>query len=256
MTCWEIQEHMDGYLDHELDPVRSFDIQRHLDRCLDCSRLHRNRMEMRAALRDDALRYRAPDSLRQAVAAAIANDTAAPPRPAIAQQASAQPSARRGRRWIWTTASIAAAAAFAVLVWIRPSENPVEHDVFQSHLRSLMADHLTDVVSTDQHTVKPWFAGKLDFSPPVKTLDAQGFILAGGRLDYIGGRPVAALVYRRRLHVINVFIWPSGSSGDLEKESSRQGYNIIRRIHGGTEYWLISDVEPGDLRDLAAQLVQ
>jgi anti-sigma factor RsiW len=119
-----------------------------------------------------------------------------------------------------------------------------------------MADHLTDVPSSDQHTVKPWFNGKLDFSPTVKDLREHGFSLNGGRVDYIGNRPVAALVYQCRQHSINLFVWPSASAPAVnEKAEERQGYNLIRWSNGGMTYWAISDLNLVELQQFA-QLIR
>ncbi len=126
-----------------------------------------------------------------------------------------------------------------------------------SHIRSLMASHLTDVASTDQHTVKPWFNGKLDFSPPVVDPSTSGYPLVGGRLDYVRGRPVAALVYQRRKHLINVFVWPDEGARDSNAPPrTQQGYHVIHETHGGMSYWIVSDLNPGELSILARLLVQ
>jgi anti-sigma factor RsiW len=128
----------------------------------------------------------------------------------------------------------------------------VAREVLTSHLRSLMPGHLMDVVSTDQHTVKPWFDGRIDFSPPVKDFAADGFRLAGGRLDYLAGRPVAALVYQRRKHIVNVFVWPAADGSQSAVESTaHDGYNLLHWQRGGMNYWMASDLSAQEMGDFA-----
>ena len=162
----------------------------------------------------------------------------------------------------WFTVPLALAAALAVVFGLqflnqrgmfdRSGGNALAEEVISSHIRSLLASHLLDVPSSDQHTVKPWFDGKLKFSPPVQDFTTQGFPLMGGRLDYINGREVAALVYHRNKHIINLFIAPS-ESGRTEavQSSAKDGYNVLHWARDGFEFWAVSDVSAGDLRAFA-----
>ncbi|MGC2520358.1 MAG: anti-sigma factor, partial [Burkholderiales bacterium] len=151
-------------------------------------------------------------------------------------------------------------AGVALLTWVlaaallRPGEEErLAQDVLASHVRSTLGNHLIDVASSDQHTVKPWLSGKLNFSPPVMDLSGQGFELAGGRLDYVAERPVAVLVYKRRQHVVDVFVWPA--AGDSARRSaSQRGFNLVHFARGGMNYWAVSDLDANELADFAQLL--
>ena len=248
MGCQETQALIDGFVDGELDLVRSIELERHLHDCPVCSAVHQDRATLRAAMRTDALRYRAPAGLAKRVHAALVERDRGEEAP---------------RKWIpgWLVAQWPSAAATAVALvlvamwWVRPVETPLGREVVESHIRSMMASHLTDVLSTDQHTVKPWFAGKLDFSPPVRDLSAEGFRLIGGRLDYLDHHPVAAVVYGRNQHVINVFVWPVTGADRSMHAAALQGFNTIDAVRSGMAYWLVSDLNRGELEQLGERLI-
>ena len=157
----------------------------------------------------------------------------------------------------WRALSTAAACGVAATLLgtqfliISAGDDNLMQQVTSSHTRALMAHHLTDVVSSDQHTVKPWFAGKIDYSPRVRDYATEGFELAGGRLDYVNDRVVAALVYKRRLHVIDVYSWPTVESNSSVSKRTRHGINLVEWIDGGMKYCAVSDIEFGELNELA-----
>lgn len=239
MRCAELLSWLDGYVDEELDLARSLEIERHLAECAACAGRTEGLRKLRSAITANASYYAAPPDLRKRVEGLL-------PRPK--------------RRPVWKIAWVPAAAALAaslatvLIIGVRPS-NTIEHEVVSSHYRSLLANHLTDVASSDRHTVKPWFTGKLDFSADVFDLSASGFPLAGGRLDYIDGRTVAALVYHRGRHVINVFVWPDSASARPPRADSVRGYNVVHWSAAGMAWWAVSDVNAADLKQLAALLI-
>lgn len=231
---------LNAYIDGELDLVTSLDIEEHLKGCAACSRQLQTLVDLHAATSDRSLRYAAPAGLEKRIRASL-RETApsAPPRLAFS--------------WRWFTPAVALVAAMFVLGffargWLAPNpQTALAQQVQMAHVRSLMADHLVDVVSSDQHTVKPWFDGKLPFAPPVPDLAPQGFPLAGGRLDYLDGEPVAALVYQRGKHLINLFIWPSAEKPQGLQNTTYNGYHIYHWDQSGMTFWAVSDVNPADL---------
>ena len=245
MSCSEVRTFLSAHLDGELDLAREVEIEEHLRTCGDCSRMHRAQSALRSALKPEDLYFRAPAHLAQRIRSA-------------AQPTQPKPSRSTPRLPGWLGAAAAAAAVVALAVWVSPMlsrrsrTDRIAQDVVSAHIRSLMPGHLTDVPSSENHTVKPWFAGKLDFSPPVADLAAEGFPLVGGRLDYAGERPIAALVYRKGEHLINLFAWPSGSTPESAVTvDARQGYNILSWTRGQTTFWAISDVNAAELRQFA-----
>ena len=245
MNCAETKLLLHPYIDGELDLVRSLDVEKHIQACAGCLAENQSLRSLRSALRSSALTYSAPQSLRNSV-----REMALPPKPKT--NSPRVP-------WLWQWWSFGATALAALLLIMRPAGNgngdQLADEMVSNHVRSLMASHLTDVVSSDQHTVKPWFNGKLDFAPSVKDFAAQGFPLVGGRLDYLNGREVAALVYQRNKHIINVFVWPASQGKESASESLR-GYNLANRDVNGLHYALVSDLnatELGQLADLIGQ---
>jgi anti-sigma factor RsiW len=261
MSCHEIRDLLHAFLDDELDPVRALSVQRHLDACPECAREHAVHRSLRASLRDEALYFRSPRVSRDASAPPSARTAEVEHRAGWLGAAGALRRVRWG--WLPAGATAAALAVTVIAIWRFGSlrsgavaDDLLRQDVVASHVRSLMASHLTDVPSSDQHTVKPWFNGRLDFSPPVKDLAAEGFPLVGGRLDYLAGRSVAALVYKRHLHVINLMVWPSPGEPDRPPTATPQhGYQVLHWTQGGMSYWAVSDLNQNEMKEFVG-LVQ
>jgi anti-sigma factor RsiW len=253
MTCDDAHRLIQGYADRELDLRTSLDLEQHLSECAGCASEYRSIVAIRTALKVDLPYYQAPTTLikriRSSTRAAIRTETGS------SRLREFVAGARR-----WPVAAAAAVVLVAIAIHgLNPSPpsigDALGREVVASHVRSLMANHLTDVLSSNQHTVKPWFDGKLDFAPVVLDLSAEGFPLVGGRLDYLDGHPVAALVYHYRLHVINLFTWPNADVPDTEPQlTAQQGYNSVQWRESGMEYWAVSDVAPAELEKLAQRV--
>ena len=248
MNCAEAKDLVHLYIDQELDLVRVVEVDKHLQSCAACRALYDRQRALRSTLKSDGSYHRAPPELRERLGFALRAET----------KGAARPPARWPGRWN-TGLAIAATVLLsvsAVLYLALPApHNRLVDDLVSSHVRSLMVNHLADVASSDQHTVKPWFNGKLDYSPPVDDLTAQGFPLIGGRLDYVDDHPVAALVYRHRLHVINLFVWPSENRREQKlRASTRQGYNLLNWAQAGMEFWAVSDLNEAELKQFADEI--
>ncbi len=256
MTREEANRLLHAYIDGELDPAKTLELEAHLAENPSvrtaCERLR----GMSAAIRDKADYHAAPAWLEARVRAAI---------PAGPENGSA-----RWWRWLKPAGSFAVAAdwlrpaasfaAVALVTWVvalgymRPNEDErITQEVLASHVRATLANRSYDVASSDQHTVKPWLSARLAFSPPVADLSASGFELVGGRLDYIGAKPVAVLVYKRRQHLIDVFVWPVEAQ-KTEQPLARDGFNIERFARNGMGFWLVSDLNRNELDDFARLL--
>ena len=249
MNCKDAQSLIEGYVDGELDLVKNLDIEKHLQECTLCSQGYKNHETLRNAIRDGSLYFKPPAELRGRIEQSLRT----------AAKAQASP---RVLPWRWLSVAAPMAAAAVVVLALVPllrgpsADELLTREVIASHVRSLMANHLADVPSSDKHTVKPWFNGKLDFSPPVADLADKGFPLVGGRLDYIENRPVAALVYQRHKHFINLFVWPLEVESDIGPKSlSRQGYNLFHWVNAGMTYCAVSDLEKSELQNFV-QLAQ
>ena len=246
MNCELARTTVHGYFDGELDAVRSFEFELHMDSCARCLAALKDIESLHTLLREGNLYEQASADLRDRIRKQLAQATGAEfVRPV------------RTQRWFLVPAfavASAAAAALIVVLLLSPSQTQsarITAELIDAHVRSLQPGHLTDVESTDQHTVKPWFDGKLEFIPPVSDFSQQGFPLVGGRLDIIDGRDVAALVYSRRKHLINLFVWPYlEKEPNLVSSGSRQGYNWLRWQSGDMQLCLVSDVAALDLREL------
>jgi anti-sigma factor RsiW len=252
MTCSEFQKRFDPFLDNEVDVATAQERQRHLEECSACEPFVTDRLALRHCLQTPELRFVPTADLRSRIHARLQKEI----RP---------PSAHFN--WLprlqfpnWILPTLAGAAAVLIfwfgsapfLSQLRSSNganSALIEQLVSNHLRSLAADHLFDVASSDQHTVKPWFAGKLNFSPPVYDLSGQGFKLIGGRLDYVGNIEVAAVVFQHQKHYINLFVWPQSQSNPLpDTIFQREGFNLYGWEADGLTIWAVTDAAPETLK--------
>jgi anti-sigma factor RsiW len=231
VTCEERAVDLDPYIDRELPAEAAAAFRDHLGACASCRQQAANRQALGRLVRSVPY-YRAPDRLRGRVAGG------------------AERSRSTRQLLTWAAAAVlvmAIGSGIALVRQVESSGNALAGSVTDAHLRSLMAEHLFDVRSTDQHTVKPWFLGKLDFSPPVVDLAPLGFPLVGGRLDYVSGRPAAALVYQRQKHTINVFVWPAADRNARLEENAVRGFHLRHWVRDGMSFWAVSDLNDTEL---------
>ena len=247
MTREEARRLLHAYVDGELDAAKSLELEAHLAENPAARAACEQLREMSAAIRDRAEYHAAPPSLAARLRASV---------PAAPEKAP------RRAAWPGWLKPAAAFAAVALLTWgvailsLRPGEDErIAQEVLASHVRATLGNRMFDVASSDQHAVKPWLSARLAFSPPVADVSAHGFELQGGRLDYIGGQSVAVLVYKRRQHLIDVFVWPVEAQ-KTERELARDGFNIERFALGGMSFWLVSDLNRNELGDFARLLAR
>ncbi len=242
-------ELVQAYADDQLGLTESLQLERHLGCCARCSALYENQKALGKLIAQSGLYHRAPPGLLDRIEHSLGGSERTP-----------LPAPVAPREYFWRGLALAASAAFLIVLsttaimrhQLAAPEDPALHDVVSNHIRSLMANHLADVASSDQHTVKPWFSGKLNFSPPVSDFAQQGFPLIGGRVDVVDDQPVAALIYRRNKHYINLFVWPSSRGPQPRQATSLRGYNVIHWTQSGLNYWAISDVSRTALETFAS----
>jgi anti-sigma factor RsiW len=245
MTCDDAEILLHALIDGELDASHAREVEAHIETCPRCAADLAAYRRMREAMTRTDLRYTAPASLRQRIDDAL-------PKPAAPSNVTPLASRRSVLRGFAMGSAVSAlAATLLVAVVVRHEDQQlIESEIVSAHLRSLQPNHLIDVVSTDQHTVKPWFNGKLDVSPPVIDLTAQGFTLIGGRLDYVDARAIGAVVYKRRAHVINLFVAQTSNAAHRPaKIETIQGFNIRRWSDRGLNYWAVSDIGSDELAE-------
>jgi len=263
MTCDEAIKLMDGYLDGELDPITSQAIEQHLRDCGHCDQAYKTHGSLIRAIGNATPYFKASAELRERIQSSLREETTDHPVRNGVRGAQVLFHKRRSERrsilseipWNWLSLAAAIVLAAVIILNVVPGLQRPGTDQFlatqliASHVRSLMANHLTDVASSDQHTVKPWLDAKLDFAPAVVDLSSDGFPLIGGRLDYLDNRPVAALIYERRKHFINLFVWPAGSNTiGATNAMSHQGYQLLHWVDSDFNYWAVSDVNSNDLQ--------
>jgi mycothiol system anti-sigma-R factor len=268
MNCEEATKLMDGYLDGELDPITSQTIEQHLRDCPNCDQAYKAHGSLIRVIGNAVPYYKAPAELRERIQSSLREEVGERrtrnggqnTRSLFQRKRSEPRTILLGTSWNWL--ALAAAILLAAIIgWNllprlqRPGPDQLlATQLIGGHVRSLMANHLTDVASSDQHTVKPWLDAKLDFAPPVVDLASEGFPLIGGRLDYLDNRPVAALVYQRRKHFINLFVWPGAAAAARPAMAiSHQGYQLLHWADPDFNYWAVSDVNANDLQTFKQQ---
>jgi anti-sigma factor RsiW len=251
MRCEEVQDQVSAWLDNELPEARARLVAEHE---ADCEACHAYVTDLRrlSAQVSEVCREPAPPGLEERIRAALAEEAGGqviPFRPRI-----------RWSGFVQQAASLAAVCLLSVFgTWsvLRQPQTaiPIAHDVVAAHVRSLLQDSTIQVASSDQHTVRPWFNGKVEFAPPVKDLSREGFPLTGGRLDFVDGHRVATLVYRHGAHTISVFVWPEGAgAAPPGKLDQVDGLNVLSWTKDGMVWWAVSDMEPGELKELRTLL--
>jgi len=254
MNCDEVMNLLPVYSDGELDAVHSADIEKHVVGCAACAARRDELARLRSRIQSEVPYYPAPATLHERVRAVIARGAAAD---------GPVPRRANGSRWRWLSGGALAGSAATVFAWFIGSAildwqvgTDLASEVVSNHARATLGNRLTDVASSDQHTVKPWLSARLDYSPPVHDFSQDGLPLIGGRLDYLDGRPVATLVYKYRDHTIDVFMRPvaSGRPVSLPKSASVRGFNVAHGTAGGMECWAVSDVNMEVLNSLVAHL--
>jgi anti-sigma factor RsiW len=243
VSCAFAHSTVHGYFDGELDAVRATEFEHHLEGCAECQQSLANLESLRVRLQKADLYEHASESFRERVRRETLGKRSGINFPTVV------------RRWVLPSAAVFTAAAVLALAYfvIGPSieMRQTSASIVDAHVRSLQPGHLIDMQSTDSHTVKPWFDGKLDFVPPVADFSQQGFELVGGRLDVIDGRRAAAVVYGRRKHYINLFVWPYDENESIPVSTgSRNGYNWVMWGAGKMRFCLVSDTSPDDLQEL------
>jgi anti-sigma factor RsiW len=252
MNCAEFQEHLDPFFDNELGLAEAQKIQQHIEQCPACEAIYAARLAVREALQKPEVRFTPPEDLLSQIRGELGKQVRPAPRSPWRL-----PTFQFSN---WFLPALAGAAA-VFLMWFgsaafltgrRPPNSllsTVTAQLVSDHMRSLLPDHLIDVVSTDQHTVKPWFAGKLSFSPPVYDLSDQGFKLIGGRLDYLGNQEIAAVVFQHRQHYVNLFVWPKTESTQItDTLLQKEGFNMYGWEANGLIMWAVTDADPDSLK--------
>lgn len=251
MRCAECTELLSAYLDDELMRDEQQAVRDHLATCADCAREQETLALTSRRIKESFMRHSTPDVLKARIRNALAQDDSF-----TAPASRSAPALGTWQRWPVLAAAglvvaIASSALTATLTRQSITRNAIAGAIADAHIRSLMPGHLTDVVSTNQHQVKPWFNGRVDLSPAVPNLDSAGFLLAGGRVDYIDGRAVPVVTYTRRLHVINVYARPSDNRSSSARET-RNGFHMVEWQSGGLDYWAVSDLNDAELEQFIA----